>query len=153
MDPTLIGLLILFLAGSALTYYLGFVRPPTIMQWRVKGAFVILTFMLIPVVISVLYLQVGAVLRLERFGILPLPGIVHVVGIAAGQGERPVWVFTAEGAGAHDLAFYDDPATRQGWEVAERGTMSLILVREGQRMSVTLSETWRSRSVIYLAVP
>jgi hypothetical protein len=153
MDPTLVGLLILFLAGSALTYHFGCRRPPAIMRWRIQGGFVVFTFMLIPVAVYVLSLQAGAVDRLVRLGIRPLPGIVRVVGIAAGQGERPVWGFAAEGAGAHDLAFYDDPATRPGWEKPQRGPMMLILVREGRRMSVTLSETWRARSVIYLALP
>ena len=150
MDPSLIGLLALFIAGAALTYHFGFVHPSSTLEWRIKAGFVVFTAMLIPVVVYVLVLQSGAVDRLGRLGVEPFPGVRHVVGAAAGQGEAPVWVFATDPAGGPALEWYDDPATRTGWTIAERSAGTLILVRDEARLSIATSGTGSSKRVIYL---
>jgi hypothetical protein len=151
VDPTLITLLTLFVAGALITFHLGFRHPASSYEWRIKAGFVVLTFMLIPVVTYVLATQRGATERLSSAGIAPLPSIRHAVGIAAGQGQRPVWVFRTDDE-AEDVTFYDDPGTRMGWEIVERGPISLILRRGDERMSVTLSEARRGRNVVYMTM-
>jgi hypothetical protein len=153
VQPSLLWLQLAFVALAAATYHLGFVRPPRVGAWRLQAAFLVTICLLIPAVAYTLVLQAGARERLAGVGIVPHPAIRHAVGIAAGQGERPVWVFTAAGDGAGALEFYDDPATRPGWEILERGPLMTVLGRDGTRLSVTAADAGTSATLIYFMVP
>ena len=150
MDATLIGLLIGFIAYATVSWYFGFLAPGNGATWRHQTAFLVTTVMLIPAVAYVLYLQTGAVQRLQDHGVTPLPEVRHVVGIAAGQGSAPVWVFAGDVTRTDTLVFYDDPETRPGWEVAARGATMIVLRRGDARLSVSATSAGH---VIYMLRP
>ena len=150
MDPTLVGLLFAFIAFAAVSYYVGFVLPEVGFVWMIKAAFLVTIVMLIPVVAFVLYQQTGAVKRLETYDVVPLPEIRHVVGITAGQGPAPVWVFAGDGASGAVLGFYDDPDSRPGWELTERGLTMIVLRRGDARLSVSATSAGQ---IIYMLRP
>lgn len=149
MQPTLIGLLLAFIALAALFFKLGFFDRDIGLTYRAQAGFLVLTVMLIPLISFVLVQQAGALSRLQSYDIVPLPNIGNVVGIAAGQGPVPVWVFGGKVTDASVLDFYDDPATRPGWEIGERGATMLILRRDGARLSISAS----SGRIIYMMMP
>jgi len=150
IHPRLIGLLIVFIALAALSFYVGFLQPRDRFDWRSQAAFLVLTFMLIPVVVFTLTQQAGAVGRLEAHGTTPHPAVRHVLGITAGQCPAPVWVFTSAVEDAARLDFYDDPATRPGWEISQRGATMLVLRQGDARLSVSATSTGR---IIYMLRP
>ena len=143
--------MVVFVAGAAVTLHFGFLHPDSAFDWRTKAGFFVLLFMLIPGVAYVLLQQRGAVDRLEKAGIAPLPGIRHAVGITAGQGVPPAWVFAAEPED-EGLSYYDDPHTRSGWALVERGPAMVVLRRGEQRMIISLSDAQRSSHVTYMVL-
>lgn len=155
MDPTLIILLVAFVAFAVMSFYLGWVYRPNPFDWKAQASFLVTVVMLIPVVAFVLAQQSGAVARLEAYGVRPLPQVRHVVGITAGQGPAPVWVFAGElpddeAARRAVLGFYDDPDTRQGWEIGGRGATMIVLERGEARLSVSATS---AGSIIYVLRP
>ena len=106
MDHTLIFLLIFSLALAVVSYYFGIHRPLPVGAWRSQSAFVVLTFMLIPILVYVLVDQSGAIGRLEGTGIRAHPGIKESVGIANGKGDNPTWVFEVQAGEGYDTHMY-----------------------------------------------
>jgi hypothetical protein len=149
MQPTLIGLLLAFIALAATFFYFGFLHRDRGYASRAQAGFLVLAFMLIPFVAFVLVQQAGATRRLQAYDIVPLPAIEYAIGITAGQGPVPVWVFGGRVTDASALDFYDDPATRPGWEIGERGATMLILRRDGARLSISAS----GGRIIYMMMP
>ncbi len=150
MDPTLVGLLVAFIVFAAVSYHLGFRLPDIGWTWKAQTAFLVTIVMLIPAVVFVLFQQTGAVKRLETHDVAPLPEIRHVVGITAGQGRAPVWVFAGDVSSGEALGFYDDPDTRPGWELTERGATMIVLRRGEARLSVSATRAGR---IIYMLRP
>ncbi len=150
MDPTLIGLLFAFIVFAAVSYHLGFRLPDIGWTWKAQTAFLVTVVMLIPFVVFVLYRQTGAVERLEAHAVTPLPEIRHAVGITTGQGPAPVWVFAGDVSSREALSYYDDPDTRPGWELSERGVTMIVLRRGEARLSVSATSAGR---IIYMLRP
>ena len=149
MQPTLIGLLLAFIALAATFFYFGFLHRDRGYDSRAQAGFLVLAFMLIPFVAFVLVQQAGAIDRLRAQDIAPHPAIRSAIGITAGSGAVPVWVFSSKDATPAALDFYDDPATRPGWEIGERGATMLILRRDGARLSISAS----GGRIIYMMMP
>jgi hypothetical protein len=147
-----VWLLLALLAMAAVSCHYGFRRPPPVSAGRLQAAFLLTVCMLIPLVSYALALQSGAQARLARLGIEPHPAIRHVVGIAAGQGDWPIWVFATRGGGDAALGFYDDPARHRDWEVLERGAKILVLGRGDARLSVSSSGSGARETLIYQAM-
>ena len=93
MDSSLILLLIALIALNIQSYYFGWVRPPKVAAWLQQTSFIVLTFLLIPLLVYSLYSQSQAESRLEDYGIVPHPAIKNAVGIANGKGDNPIWLF------------------------------------------------------------
>ncbi|MEZ4552100.1 MAG: hypothetical protein R2874_16990 [Desulfobacterales bacterium] len=61
--------------------------------WLQKATFILMLFMMIPLVSFALWKQVGAVEGLASTGVKPHPGILHPIGLATGPSA---WVFKAK---------------------------------------------------------
>lgn len=155
MDPLVVAVLVLFIALGSLAWYLGWgYRGPIIFRYQPQAAFVFTTAVMIPALVLVLALQAGAVGRLAALGIVPHPSLRHVVGAAMGWGERPVWLFRADGTPAELIAFYVDPDARPGWEVASyMQGIELLLARDDVMVRITASRGPKRTYVTYQYLP
>ena len=149
MAPSTLALLAFCILAAAVSYYLGFVRPPRVLAWLSQAAFVVFTFLLIPILLLVLWRQFGAEERLAEYDITPHPAINHALGIATGSGGRPLWMFSVEAAPESVVAFYRDESHRPGWEIVSDGNIFLLLGRGNERMMIGGYEGWSSKSVTY----
>jgi hypothetical protein len=137
MQSSLLWLLLFCLVMAAISYYLGFVRPPVVLAWLSQASFITLLFLLIPVLLYVLNQQRGAVGRLEQAGFSGPPVKVESVGFGNGIGEKPTWLFEAEGEAMGILDFYRSPDSRSEWELTADGGQMLVFKRGGEAMTVT----------------
>ena len=110
MYPTLIGLLIVFVALAIPSISCGFLHPQHRFDWRSQAAFIARTFMLIPAVAFTLSQQAAVAQHLDAHGITPPPSVRHVVSITARQGGAPVWAFTGAVEDATALDSYEAPS-------------------------------------------
>ncbi len=106
-----------------------------------QTTFVVTTFILIPFLLIVLWLQWVAKDRLVETGIIPHPSITETVGITVGVGAHPIWMFDVE-ASASDVAdFYRATANRPGWDLTTDTPILLILRRGSETMVIGIRET------------
>jgi hypothetical protein len=142
VDPMVLMVLVLFVALGGLGWYLGWgYKGRMVFRYYAQGAFVFSAAVMVPALVLVLVLQAGAAGRLAGFGIVPHPSIRHVVGAAMGLGERPLWLFRADGSPTDLIAFYLDPDARPGWEVASYAEgVGLFLARGDDRVHITASQ-------------
>ncbi len=140
VDGGLVALLVGLLGLAALCFYLGFVTRDDLFDFLPKASFLVLTFLLIPLVCVVLVSQATAPARLAELGLARAPGLRAPVGIATGLGDGS-FVFDLEEADPRNLlAFYEAPQHREGWEVASRGWSLLVLRRGTERMLISVHD-------------
>ncbi|MDH3903453.1 MAG: hypothetical protein OEU84_11105 [Xanthomonadales bacterium] len=150
MDHTLIFLLIFSLALAVVSYYFGIHRPLPVGAWRSQSAFVVLTFMLIPILVYVLVDQSGAIGRLEGTGIRAHPGIKESVGIANGKGDNPTWVFEVQASGAEINEFYRAAENIGDWSFQSDDGIYLRLRRNDRVMKIAFRDGHSSDTIIYI---
>jgi hypothetical protein len=73
------------------------------MAFLQKATFIIMLFMMIPLVSFALWRQAGAIDRLSNTGIKPYPGILHSIGLATGPST---WVFKTTSTPEDIQSFY-----------------------------------------------
>ena len=149
MEAHLVVLLLAFIVLAVQGYYFGFIRPPEIFAWLQQTTFVVMTFMLIPVMLMVLWSQAGAVDRLAANGITPHPDIRSSIGAATGHGLGPTWVFRLHAEFEDVKAFYEVPENRADWELVADSANMVLLSSDEQRMAITVSQSGRSPALIY----
>jgi hypothetical protein len=115
VDTSLILLLVFLIAVEIQAFYFGFVSPPRTGAWLQQASFVILSFLLIPLLVYVLYSQAAAASRLGKYGIEAHPAIDSSIGIGNGYGDNPTWIFELKSDGEDILEFYrqDSSSTRE----------------------------------------
>ena len=138
MDFSLILLLIALVALNIQAYYFGWLRPPTVLAWLQQSSFIVLTFLLIPLLIYALYSQSQALNRLERHGIVPHPAIKNAVGIANGRGENPIWLFELNN-NANALDFYRNLMQSGQWKLSD--DLGIQLRFTGDKNTLTIMQS------------
>jgi hypothetical protein len=131
-------------------YYFGWVRPPKVLAWQSQATFVIMSFLILPLLAYTLYLQVGATGRLLNTGIKPHPDILHAVGISTGTGDKPTWVFQVSSPGSTDLDFYKSPENRQEWNVSSQNDSMVRLEKDDSKMTIVMSPSKKPAIVTYM---
>jgi len=150
VQPSLVGLLLASGALAALGFYLGFVRRVRPLGWLAQATFGFMLAFMVPLLGYVLWLQAGAAGRLARTGLVPHPDARHAIGLAVGQGVgSPQWLFALAAGAEGDLAFYELPEHRQGWEIVGRSEGMWVLERGERRMVVTQGSSGGARLIGY----
>ena len=147
MQPSLILLFALILCLAAIGWRTG-IRSRSSRDPRATALFVVMGFILAPVLAWVLWSQAGAKARLSATGVEPLPSLTHASGVAFGRGATPTWVFAkAEGT---SLDFYADSAHRPGWAIEARSASTLVLSNMARRATMTIVLATDGGEVAYL---
>ncbi len=149
MEPTLIYLAIACTALAGLFYYFGFIRRDKPVYWISQSSFIALVFLVIPVLVVVLWQQEGALERLSERGITPHPAIDGSVGVTAGQGAQPVWVFETLSDSRVDLSFYADESNRKGWAIRQMNEMMVIMSKDEMIMTIMTTNSSRDNHISY----
>jgi len=134
---------------AGISFYLGFVRPPRVLAWQSKAAFLVFLFMLAPLLVYVLLTQSQAVERLEELGFSAHPGTIEAVGVANGVGENPVWLFKVEDDGERVLDFYRKPGSHPGWELKTDSGNMLIFRQGGRRVTIAAGKRGGVTSLMF----
>lgn len=152
MQTSVIVIFIIFIVIAVYCYYAGFIKRDPYTYWFAQSGFVFSTFLMIPFLIIILWLQSTATDRLtKKAGIIPHPSIVESVGIAIGIGNNPTWVFKVKASPEEIMAFYRNENNRPGWILVSDNKIVKMLVLKGDKkgMSISTFEDRTSRKVIY----
>ena len=150
MQPELIVLLISCVVLAAQGYYFGFVRPPKVLAWLQQATFVLMLFMMLPLVSFALWKQSGAVERLASTGVKPHPDILHAIGLATGPST---WVFKSKSNPEDVKSFYHSEDSLQGWELISSSDDMLIVSNGDEKMTISMSRNADSTTIIYMILP
>ena len=150
MQSSLIFLLIFSLLLALQGYYFGFYRPPPVLAWLAQSAFVIATFMLVPILVYVLIMQSGAIGRLQVAGIRPYPGIQESIGIANGKGDNPTWMFEVQASSAEINEFYRTAENIGDWSFHSDDGIYLRFRRNDKVMKIAFRDGHSSDTLIYI---
>ena len=149
MQPQIVVLLIICIVLAAQGYYFGFVRPPKVLAWLQQATFVLMLFMMIPLVSFVLWKQAGAIERLESTGIKPHPGILYPIGLATGPST---WVFKAKSNPEDVHAFYHSEDSFDGWKIISSSESMLVVSNGDQKITISISRNGDSTTIIYMVM-
>ena len=147
MQPQIVVLLIICGVLAAQGYYFGFVRPPKVLAWLQQATFVLMLFMMVPLVWFALWKQSGAVERLASTGVKPHPGIQHAIGLATGPS---IWVFKSKSTTEDLRSFYHSEEGLDGWELFSSSDDMLIVSNGHEKMSISMSRNADSTTIIYM---
>ena len=150
MQPSIIAILMFFIAFAILCYYLGFIRPPDIFDWMAQGCFIFSAFLMIPFLVYALWTQAGEKDRLQETDIVPHPDILHVVGLTVSLTETPTWVFAVDSSLESATEFYSDENNRPGWAISSDDPEILMLKRNDETMTISVTNTRGDANIIYM---
>ncbi len=140
MQPSIILLLLLFIGLAALAYYLSFVQPPRCLSHLSRRAFPVY-LLLIAFTIWALSRQATDQSRLEALGLIAHPSLEHSIGVPAGPGIDPTWVFHASTPPRAILEFYRNQENREGWSLrSDNSPLMLVLEKEDRRLTIAATE-------------
>ncbi len=138
MDPALITLVGLLVALAAVLYHVFVVRRADDAGGQGQAGLIVLIAVLVPIVGMVLWDQSGATARLAEIGFAPHPAFDSSVGVASGNGNQPVWVFSTSADPESILAFYRQPGNHHGWSLNAEATRMLVFDRGDDRATLTV---------------
>ena len=150
MQPSIIAIFIFCIGFAVLSYYLGFKLPYFVLQFYSQAVFVCLVFMLIPFLVYALWAQNGELERLHETGIIPHPLIHHSVGLTTVLTQTPTWVFAVDPSLESATEFYSSESNRRGWSFSNDDPEMLILKRNNETMTVSVTNTRGNASIIYM---
>ena len=136
IDSSLIFLLIGFILINVQAYYFGFVNPPKTSAWLQQSSFIILTFLLIPILGYIIYSQAGSISRLEAHGIEAHPAINNAVGFNNGYDKNQTWVFELTSKEQNVLSFYKQSMSTSKWKLVEETELYLRYKQEGRLLTI-----------------
>ena len=140
MDSSLTLLLLALVALDIQAYYFGWHRPPKALAWLQQASFIVLSFLLVPLLVYTLYSQSQALNRLERHGIAPHPAIKNAVGIANGSGENPIWLFKLSN-NENALDYYRNLPDTAQWRLVEDLGVQLRFTSDTSTLTIVQSVT------------
>ena len=153
MQPSIIAILIFLIFFAVLSYYLGFIRPPFVLDFIPKSIFIFSVFLIIPFLTFALWTQTSEKNRLQETGVVPHPSIEHAVGMTISLTEHPTWIFSVDPSLQTATDFYLDEDNRPGWDILSDDPEMLLLKRGEETMSISVSNTRGDASIIYMLSP
>ena len=139
MDTSLIITLIsLLLFAWALYYYLFIKRESDFFFLGKSGLFIIMIF-IAPIIATTLYYQSGAKDKLKKSGFTPHSSFESSIGVAAGTGDNPIWMFSTELDKASIIDFYKQEKNHKSWELEGEDEKWLIFTKNNQKMRINIS--------------
>lgn len=149
MQTSIILLLVACIALAIEGYYFGFVRPPRVLAWLQQATFIIMTFMLVPLLLLVLYYQSAAEDRLKEAGFTPHPSIRESIGIGFGAGNNPIWVFEFDAGEQAFRDFYTSAENTGDWKLVSDNGFFLIFEQAGASMLAGFREGRGSNTLTF----
>ena len=149
MEKSILLLLFFSVLLGVSGYYIGFVKPPKTFAWLAKATF-FCSLVLIPILCLVLWFQSGAKERLSNTGFVPHPNIEEPIGIAFGIGKNPIWIFKTDDDKNSVFNFYNESASRPGWELTSNEGSYLLFKQGNKEMTVGHQEGWISNSIVFM---
>lgn len=149
MQPSIIVILLFIIIMACSGYYLHYYRPERIWAYKAQASYIFLTFILIPFLVVVLWLQSDAPNKLKKTGFTPHPSIQESVGIAVGIGKNPNWVFKTPQDKTLIFNFYRDKRNRRGWEIVNDSSFMLNFKQEKKKMTILFSEGRLTNTLIF----
>ncbi|NWH05746.1 hypothetical protein [Desulfobacter latus] len=146
MQPQLVVLLIICIVLAVQGYYFGFIRPPKVLAWLQRATFILMIFLMIPLVSFTLWKQAGAIERLASIGVKPHPGILHPIGLATGPST---WVYKNKSKPEDIKSFYHAENSFEGWEIISSSDNMLIVSSGNRKMAISMSREADSTTIIY----
>ena len=141
MDTSLIiTLTVLLLFVWSLYYYL-FIKRESDFFYLGKIGLVIIMFVIVPILATVLYYQGGAKERLNTTGFTPHSSFESSIGVAAGTGDNPIWMFSTEFNKASLIDFYKQEQNHKGWKLTSEDEKWLIFSKKNQNMRINISNS------------
>jgi len=136
IDSSLIVLLIAFILINIQAFYFGFINPPKTSAWLQQSSFIVLTFLLIPILAYIIYSQAGSISRLEAHEIEAHPAISNAVGFNNGYDKNPTWVFELTRNEQNVLSFYKQRISTSKWKLVEETGLYLRWKQEGKLLTI-----------------
>jgi len=149
MDTSLIITLIVLLLFAWSLYYYLFIKRQSDFFYLGKSGLVIVMFMIVPILVTVLYYQAGAKDRLSTTGFPPHSSFESSVGVAAGTGDNPIWMFSTELDKASIVDFYKQKQNHQGWELSSEDEKWLIFSKKNKNMRINITNS----TVLFMIAP
>lgn len=140
MDQTLIYFLIGCIVWAALLYYVFLVRKAADLGAGGKSAFVVVSGLLIPLLALALWNQNESHARLQEHGFAVYHGFENAVGVAAGAGSEPTWLYALSTPSDAVLEFYRRPENHSEWQLVSETPDSLAFERGVQKMTLRVSD-------------
>ncbi len=149
MDTSLIITLIVLLLFAWSLYYYLFIKRESDFFYLGKSGLVIIMLMIVPILVTVLYYQAGAKDRLSASGFPPHSSFGSSVGVAAGTGENPIWMFSTELEKQAIIDFYEQEQNHQGWKLEGEDEKWLTFVKNDKKMRINISND----TVLFMIAP
>jgi len=137
MQSSIIVTLLISIILAAYGFYAGYYRPTVKLTWLPQACFGCMTFLMIPVLIIVLWVQSSAQDRLAVAGFTPHPAIEETVGLTAGFGKEAKWVFKTDAAKDTIFNFYRDEDNSLDWELINEKP-DVLIFRKGKRKKMVI---------------
>ena len=139
MDTSLIITLIVLLLFAWSLYYYLFIKRESDFFYLGKIGLVIIMFVIVPILSTVLYYQDGAKDRLSATGFTPHSSFESSIGVAAGTGDNPIWMFSTELDKASIIDFYKQEQNHKSWELEGEDEKWLIFTKNNQKMRINIT--------------
>lgn len=139
MEHFLLIILGVILLDVALLYYMFIVKRYQDLALQGRASIFIQLFVITPVILIVLLNQSGAEYRLNKAGFNPHPEFCGTVGVAAGMGENPTWLFSIDSDIASTIQFYRDRKNRKGWTLSSENKNMLVFIKDDKKMSILIN--------------
>ena len=118
-------------------YYLVFIKKERYLLPGTVGGIIFIIFVLVPIIIIVLYFQFTASSKLQALGFTPHPNLTSSMGIASGQGDKPIWVFSYSDHDENIIDFYRVQKNSVGWILDHEEANKLVFLKDNKKMNIT----------------
>ena len=106
------------------------------LAWLQQSSFIVLSFLLIPLLVYVLYTQAIAISRLDAYGVKAHPAIKESIGIGNGAGNDPTWLFKLESTEEDALQFYGKASNTEAWKLVDANDLFLTFKQGEKNMTI-----------------
>ena len=139
MDTLLIITLSALLLFALALYYYFFIKRESDFLFLGKSGLFIIMFFIAPIIVTTLYYQSGAKDRLQKSGFTPHSSFESSIGVAAGTGENPIWMFTTKFDKASIIDFYKQEINHQDWKLTGEDEEWLFFIKNDKKMRININ--------------
>ena len=139
MDTSLIITLSALLVFAWALYYYFFVKHGKDFFFLGKSGLFIIMLFIAPIIATTLYYQSGAKDKLQKTGFTPHSSFESSIGVAAGTGDNPIWMFSTELDKASIIDFYKQEQNHQSWTLTDEDEKWLTFTKKDKKMRINIS--------------